>query len=52
MSDIHGAKGGAGTQQPATEAPDSLHSVARARILDLVSEGKILGFAHGGTNPL
>lgn len=52
MSTIHGAKGGGGSQQPATEAPDSLHSVARARIIDLVSEGEIYGFVHGDTNPL
>jgi predicted phage tail protein len=41
MTDIQGAKGGGGTPTPATEAPDSLHSIARARILDLVSEGEI-----------
>lgn len=52
MTEIQGAKGGGGSQRPATESPDSLHSVARARVLDLVSEGEILGFAHGGTNPL
>lgn len=49
---IHGAKGGSSTPHAATEAPDSLHSIAYARILDLVSEGEILGFKHGAANAL
>lgn len=49
---IQGAKGGGSTPHAATEAPDSLHSIAYARILDLVSEGEILGFKHGAANAL
>lgn len=44
---IEGAKGGSSQPHAAVEAPDSLHSIAYARILDLVSEGEIEGFAHG-----
>jgi predicted phage tail protein len=49
---LKGAKGGGSQPQGSTEAPDTLTSTARARILDLVSEGPILGFRNGGTNPL
>jgi predicted phage tail protein len=42
-----GYKGGDSTPHAATEAPNSLHSTALARIVDVVSEGQILGFAHG-----
>lgn len=48
---MRGAKGGDSQPHAATEAPDSLHSIAYARILDLVSEGEIQGFAHPA-NPL
>lgn len=41
-----GGKGGGGGGTP-TEAPDSLHSVAYARVLDLVSEGEIAGLVNG-----
>lgn len=49
---IRGA-GGGGDKSARTpiEAPDSLHSTAYARILDLVSEGEIAGFADP-ENPL
>jgi predicted phage tail protein len=49
---IRGAGGGAG-EQPRTpvESPDTLRSIAYARILDLVSEGEIYGFADQ-ENPL
>lgn len=49
---IRGAKGGGSSPHAATEAPDSLHSIAYARILDLVSEGEIQGFKHGVANAL
>ena len=39
-------KGGGSSSQPA-ETPDSLHSTAFARVLDLVSEGEIVGLANG-----
>ncbi len=41
-----GGKDGGGSSSP-TEAPDSLHSVAKARILDLISEGPIRGLVDG-----
>ncbi|GGD63503.1 host specificity protein J [Caballeronia grimmiae] len=43
---IHGAKGGATASTP-TESPDSLHSIAYAKVLDLVSEGPIVGLVNG-----
>ena len=39
-------KGGGGASQP-SETPDSLHSTAYARVLDLVSEGEIVGLVNG-----
>ncbi len=41
--------GGGGGDAPRTpvESPDSLHSTARARILDLISEGEIRGLVAG-----
>lgn len=46
--DLVGAGGGGG-DNPRTpvESPDSLHSTARARILDLISEGEIRGLVAG-----
>jgi predicted phage tail protein len=41
-----GGKGGSNARQP-VETPDSLRSIARARILDLVSEGEIRGLVAG-----
>jgi len=41
-----GGKSGGGGRSP-KEAPDSLHSTAYARIIDLVSEGEIFGPTHG-----
>ncbi|MFY3460077.1 TipJ family phage tail tip protein, partial [Achromobacter xylosoxidans] len=41
-----GGKGGGGGRGP-TEAPDSLHSIAYARVIDLLSEGEIYGPTHG-----
>jgi len=41
-----GGKSGGGARTP-VESPDSLHSIARARILDLVSEGEIRGLVAG-----
>lgn len=44
---VFGAKGGGGTQRTPVEAPDSLYSTAMARILDLLSEGEIVGLENG-----
>ena len=41
-----GGKDGGGGSSP-TESPDSLHSIAYARVLDLVSEGEIAGLVNG-----
>ncbi|AQS50715.1 hypothetical protein PAEH1_02595 [Paenalcaligenes hominis] len=41
-----GGKKGGSSRRP-EEHPDSLHSIARARILDLISEGPIVGAASG-----
>lgn len=41
-----GGKGGGGGSAP-IESPDSLHSIAYARVLDLVSEGEIGGLVNG-----
>jgi predicted phage tail protein len=46
MSDLIGHKGGS-SEHVHYEAPDSLHSISYARVLDLVSEGEILGLAEG-----
>ncbi|MFM0218289.1 TipJ family phage tail tip protein [Paraburkholderia caledonica] len=43
---IQGSKGGGSGSTP-TESPDSLHSIAYARVLDLVSEGPIFGLVNG-----
>lgn len=43
---IKGSKGGK-TPRKAVESPDSLKSIALARIIDAVSEGEIEGFASG-----
>ncbi|WP_144154434.1 host specificity protein J [Paraburkholderia sp. BCC1885] len=43
---ISGSKGGSSGSTP-TESPDSLHSVATATVLDLVSEGPIQGLVNG-----
>ena len=40
-----GSKGGGGTARVPVEAPNSLQSVAFVRIVDLVSEGEIEGYA-------
>lgn len=44
---IVGSKGGESKPRPSVEAPDSLQSIAYARILDLVSEGEIRGLVSG-----
>lgn len=41
-----GGKGGGRGRAP-VEAPDSLHSTAYAKVLDLISEGPIVGPVHG-----
>ncbi|MGY6256532.1 host specificity protein J [Paraburkholderia caledonica] len=43
---IQGSKGGSSGSTP-TESPDSLHSIAYAKVLDVVSEGPISGLANG-----
>lgn len=42
-----GGKGGGGAARAAQEDPNTLRSVATARIIDLVSEGEIVGLANG-----
>lgn len=44
---IRGAGGGGGSAHTPVEAPDSLHSLATFRILDLISEGEIGGLVNG-----
>ena len=41
-----GGKDGGGSSSP-VESPDSLHSIAYARILDLLSEGEVAGLVNG-----
>ncbi|KWK74147.1 host specificity protein J [Burkholderia ubonensis] len=43
---MRGSKGGGGGGS-GSESPDSLHSVARAKVLDIVSEGPIIGLVKG-----
>ena len=42
-----GGKGGGGSSRVAVEDPDSLRSRQYARVLDLVSEGEIVGLVNG-----
>lgn len=42
---ISGAKGS--SSAAASESPDSLHSIAYAKVLDLISEGPIVGLVNG-----
>ncbi|KVZ22330.1 host specificity protein [Burkholderia cepacia] len=44
---ISGAKGGGGGGSGGGESPDSLHSIARAKVLDAISEGPIVGLVKG-----
>lgn len=44
---VSGDKGGSQQPRKAVESPDSLISIAQARIVDLVSEGEIEGFPSG-----
>ncbi|KVA25079.1 host specificity protein [Burkholderia cepacia] len=44
---INGAKGGGGGGSGGGESPDSLHSIARAKVLDIISEGPIVGLVKG-----
>ncbi|WGY71959.1 DUF1983 domain-containing protein [Burkholderia cepacia] len=43
---INGAKGGGGGGSGG-ESPDNLHSIARAKVLDIISEGPIVGLVKG-----
>ncbi|WP_025138212.1 host specificity protein J [Achromobacter sp. DH1f] len=47
----HKGKGGGGGRAP-VESPDSLHSTAYARVIDLLGEGEIYGPVHGLDNAL
>ncbi len=47
----HKGKGGGGGRAP-VESPDSLHSTAYARVIDLLGEGEIYGPVHGMDNAL
>ncbi|QEA10908.1 tail fiber protein [Bordetella phage vB_BbrS_PHB09] len=51
---IVGYKGGksGGGGRKAVETPDSLHSISYAKVLDLISEGPIVGPVHGIANML
>ncbi|WP_260986099.1 host specificity protein J [Bordetella genomosp. 13] len=42
-----GGKGGGSDVRAPIEAPDSLHSTSYAKVLDLVSEGPVVGPVHG-----
>jgi predicted phage tail protein len=42
-----GGKGGGGSARTPIEAPDSLQSVQYAKIIDLISEGEIIGLVDG-----
>lgn len=44
---IRGAKGGGSKPRPSKEAPDSLVSLAKTKILDIIGEGEIVGLANG-----
>lgn len=44
---INGAKGGGGGGGGGGESPDNLHSTARAKVLDIISEGPIVGLVKG-----
>ena len=46
MNIIGYKKGGGGSHTP-VEQTDNLHSTAYARVLDLISEGEIVGPANG-----
>lgn len=48
MQPLAGSKGGEpGKQRQPVEAPDSLASIAYARILDIIGEGEIVGLVDG-----
>lgn len=47
---VYGNKSGDKQPSPPVEAPDSLFSTAFAKILDLVSEGEIVGLVNGASS--
>jgi predicted phage tail protein len=47
LQQIGGAKGSSESQKSPTETPDSLISIAYAKVLDAISEGPIVGLAKG-----
>ncbi|MCF5929189.1 hypothetical protein L2216_18995, partial [Xanthomonas perforans] len=44
---LHGAKKGASSARTPVETPDSLQSIAFAKIIDLISEGEIAALKDG-----
>ena len=42
-----GGKGGGGSQRTPQEAPNTLRSTSKARIIDALGEGEIVGLANG-----
>jgi len=47
---IKGAKGGSDKPRTPKESPDSLVSIAYARLIDLISEGEIYGLVNGAAS--
>jgi len=47
---IKGAKGGSSKPRTPKESPDSLVSIAYARLIDLISEGEIYGLVNGSAS--
>lgn len=47
---IKGAKGGSDKPRTPKESPDSLVSIAYARLIDLISEGEIYGLVNGSAS--
>jgi predicted phage tail protein len=47
---IKGAKGGSSKPRTPKESPDSLVSIAYARLIDLISEGEIYGLVNGAAS--
>ena len=47
LQEISGAKSSGESQKSPTETPDSLISIAYAKVLDAISEGPIFGLANG-----
>lgn len=50
LSVTYGMKGGGKEPKPPVESPDTLSNTALARIVDLVSEGEIVGLVNGAAS--